>query len=260
MGSPFLLKSYLFIWLHWVFVEAYTIFGCSTWDLDLWPGIEPWPLHWEPRVLATGTPGKSQVSVSKTRSWRRRCLRPKGCPECVLLGTLYISVQGLSPVRHLERKVTSKCAWGRAPRASPPVDPACEWLRSRQVPGDPVSGLGGGAAGGRVSAGVRSILRRDICHDPCPAAPAPRAPHHPVLISHHQPCPAPLPGVQRPQRLSSVTSLAHRPRQRSPRCPDGLDRPAVSGAAGRGVQGRRGHMYWINWILFFFQSLDPCIC
>ena len=29
------------------------------WDLILWPGIEPGPLHWECRALATGPPGKS---------------------------------------------------------------------------------------------------------------------------------------------------------------------------------------------------------
>ena len=29
------------------------------WNLVLWPGIEPWPLHWECKVLANGPPGNS---------------------------------------------------------------------------------------------------------------------------------------------------------------------------------------------------------
>ena len=35
-------------------------FSCSTWDLVPWAGIEPSPLHWEHRVLATGPPGTSK--------------------------------------------------------------------------------------------------------------------------------------------------------------------------------------------------------
>ena len=34
--------------------------SCGMWDLVPWPGIEPWPLHWEHGVLATRPPGKSQ--------------------------------------------------------------------------------------------------------------------------------------------------------------------------------------------------------
>lgn len=37
-----------------------------------------------------------------------------------------------------------------------------------------------------------------------------------------------------------MTGLAHRPRQRSPICPESLAGPAVSGAVGRGVQGSGG--------------------
>ena len=33
--------------------------SCGIWDLTLWPGIEPGPLHWEFGVLATGLPGHS---------------------------------------------------------------------------------------------------------------------------------------------------------------------------------------------------------
>ena len=33
--------------------------GCGMWDLVPWPGIEPWPLYWEHRVLTTGPPGNS---------------------------------------------------------------------------------------------------------------------------------------------------------------------------------------------------------
>ena len=37
--------------------------GCTgVWDLVSQPGIEPGPLHWELRILATGPPGKFQVS------------------------------------------------------------------------------------------------------------------------------------------------------------------------------------------------------
>jgi len=54
-----LLKKKLYIWLCWVFVEAYRIFSCSMWDLVLWPGIKPKPLalgawsltHWTTREV-----------------------------------------------------------------------------------------------------------------------------------------------------------------------------------------------------------------
>ena len=35
--------SHLAAWLFWVLVAACRIFGCSTWDLVPWPGIEPGP-------------------------------------------------------------------------------------------------------------------------------------------------------------------------------------------------------------------------
>ena len=41
-----------------VLLAAYRIFSCGIWDLVPWPGVEPRPLHWELRVLATGPPGK----------------------------------------------------------------------------------------------------------------------------------------------------------------------------------------------------------
>ena len=57
---------FFLIRLHWVlvgtcriFTAACWIFSCSLWDPASWPGIEPGPLHWECRVLATGSPGKS---------------------------------------------------------------------------------------------------------------------------------------------------------------------------------------------------------
>ena len=56
-----LFLKYLFIWLCWVLVVALRIFCCGMYDLIPWPGIEPWPLHWELRVLATGPLGKSQI-------------------------------------------------------------------------------------------------------------------------------------------------------------------------------------------------------
>ena len=52
-----LLKKYLFGCAE--SVAALGIFSCNTWDLVPWPKIEPWPLHWELGVLATGPPGKS---------------------------------------------------------------------------------------------------------------------------------------------------------------------------------------------------------
>ena len=33
--------------------------GCSMWDLVPWPGINPGLLHWELRILTTGSPRKS---------------------------------------------------------------------------------------------------------------------------------------------------------------------------------------------------------
>ena len=34
-------------------------FICGTWNLVLWPGMEPDPLHWEHEVLTIGPPGNS---------------------------------------------------------------------------------------------------------------------------------------------------------------------------------------------------------
>ena len=47
------------------------------WDLVNWPGIEPRPLHWELRLLATGQPGKSLKFFLK--STNNKCWR--GCRE-----------------------------------------------------------------------------------------------------------------------------------------------------------------------------------
>ena len=45
-------------------------FSCSMWDLIPWPGMEPGPLCWELRILATGPPDKSRLLVFKaTISW-----------------------------------------------------------------------------------------------------------------------------------------------------------------------------------------------
>ena len=42
-----------------VLVVAWRIFSCGMWDLAPLPGVEPGPLHWKCRVLATGPSGKS---------------------------------------------------------------------------------------------------------------------------------------------------------------------------------------------------------
>ena len=56
---------FLLIWLCWVFVESCRIFSwtlnCGMWDLVPWTGIKPWLPALELRVLATGSPGKSQL-------------------------------------------------------------------------------------------------------------------------------------------------------------------------------------------------------
>ena len=46
LGSPRVRHDWsdLAAWLFWVLVAACGIFGCSTWDLLPWPGIEPGPL------------------------------------------------------------------------------------------------------------------------------------------------------------------------------------------------------------------------
>ena len=61
---------YLYMWLCWVLVTACGIFSGSIWtlnycilDLVYWSGMEPWPLHWELRVLATGLFSSSSSSL-----------------------------------------------------------------------------------------------------------------------------------------------------------------------------------------------------
>ena len=56
-------KFILFIWLH---LDG--IFSWSMWDLVPWPGIEPGPLQWKLRVLATGPAGKSPHIVNSSPS------------------------------------------------------------------------------------------------------------------------------------------------------------------------------------------------
>ena len=58
------------MWLCWVLVTACGIFSGSIWtlnycilDLVYWSGMEPWPLHWELRVLATGLFSSSSSSL-----------------------------------------------------------------------------------------------------------------------------------------------------------------------------------------------------
>ena len=46
----------LFIWLHWVLVEAYGIYFLDQ-------GWNPGPLHWEGGVLVTGPPLKSPYFI-----------------------------------------------------------------------------------------------------------------------------------------------------------------------------------------------------
>ena len=43
--------------------------SCGMWDLIPWPHIEPWPLHWESGVSATGPPGKCPLCGI---SWKGR--------------------------------------------------------------------------------------------------------------------------------------------------------------------------------------------
>ena len=64
-------KMNLCIWLYWIsdlWSKAWRLFDLccgmqilnrSMWDVVPWPGIEPGPLPWEPRVLATGPQRKS---------------------------------------------------------------------------------------------------------------------------------------------------------------------------------------------------------
>ena len=43
----------------WTFSCSMWTVSYDMWDRVPWPGIQPRPLHWEHRVLATGPPGKS---------------------------------------------------------------------------------------------------------------------------------------------------------------------------------------------------------
>ena len=56
---------YLFIWLHWVLVEASGIFSWSMWDLvpQIGQELNLGHLHREHEVLATGSPGKSHSGL-----------------------------------------------------------------------------------------------------------------------------------------------------------------------------------------------------
>ena len=63
--TSFLFYFYSFIWLHQVLVVALRIFSCGMWTLScgmrsssLTRDQTLGPLHWECRVLATGSPGK----------------------------------------------------------------------------------------------------------------------------------------------------------------------------------------------------------
>ena len=41
-----------------IFVDTCSLLSWGMWDLIPWPGIQPGPLHWELRILASGPPGK----------------------------------------------------------------------------------------------------------------------------------------------------------------------------------------------------------
>ena len=45
------------------------IFRCCTWVLVPRPGVEPGPLHWELRVLATRPPGKFPSAFPDLSPW-----------------------------------------------------------------------------------------------------------------------------------------------------------------------------------------------
>ena len=67
---------YLFIWLHWVLVSVYSIFGCGMQtlsygmsDLFPWPGIEPRLPALECSVLAPGPSRKSLLSFLNLQNY-----------------------------------------------------------------------------------------------------------------------------------------------------------------------------------------------
>ena len=55
------------------------------WDLVPWPGIEPGPLQWEGRVLATGPPGKSSL-ILFDQTDKTCTLIAKNIASCMALG------------------------------------------------------------------------------------------------------------------------------------------------------------------------------
>ena len=70
-----------------IFVASFAIFCCDMWDLVPWPGVESG--HWDHRVLAIGSPGKSlfkkkknylflATSFVRVKDWER--------PQCPLIG------------------------------------------------------------------------------------------------------------------------------------------------------------------------------
>ena len=56
-----ILLFFFFFFLIFIYLAAPGL-GCGIQDLFPWPGIEPRPLQWEHRVLATGPPGQSPVT------------------------------------------------------------------------------------------------------------------------------------------------------------------------------------------------------
>ena len=66
MDRAIIVVFFKFIWLHRVLLAACRIFfscgmrtlGCGMWDLVPDQGLNPDPLPWEYRVLATGPPGE----------------------------------------------------------------------------------------------------------------------------------------------------------------------------------------------------------
>ena len=71
-----------------IFVASFAIFCCGMWDLIPWPGVESG--HWDHRVLAIGSPGKSlffkkkiiylflATAFVRVKDWER--------PKCPLIG------------------------------------------------------------------------------------------------------------------------------------------------------------------------------
>ena len=55
----------LFIIINYIDVISVPDLSCCLWDVVPWLEIEPGPLQWECRVLATEPPGKSLDTVSE---------------------------------------------------------------------------------------------------------------------------------------------------------------------------------------------------